>query len=87
MREGEQSALQAAVAAGYVGASETLAATEGHYNFFESLISGRDMNSDVPPSDRFRKMFPAQANADANRSSVATVTVTPNADADTEARC
>ena len=40
--------------------------SDNHYNFFESLISGRSLNSNVEdnhveqPSDRFRKIFPAQ---------------------------
>ena len=41
--------------------AQTLASTDAHYNFFESLISGRDVHSNLAPSDRFRKMFPAQA--------------------------
>ena len=65
MREGTEAALDSAKAAGYVGADESCDASDAHYNFFESLISGRDMHSDTPPSDRFRKMFPAQVIKDA----------------------
>ena len=60
MREGLDAALDAAKANDYVAADETCTATEAHYNFFESLISGRDPHGALPPSDRFRKMFPAQ---------------------------
>ena len=34
--------------------------SEAHYNFFESLISGRDINSDQSPGENFRRIFPAQ---------------------------
>ena len=66
MRESLDAALAAAAAQGYVAADESCATTEGHYNFFESLVSGRDMHDESrPPSDKFRKMFPAQIIKDA----------------------
>merc|ERR1712106_63119 len=39
---------------------EKLAGSEDHYNFFDSLISGRDLNSNQEVSERFKKIFPAQ---------------------------
>ena len=65
MRESLTVALEAAKTVGYVAPTETCEATEAHYNFFESLISGRDMHSPTPPSDQFRRMFPAQVIKDA----------------------
>ena len=65
MRESLAVALDAAKAKGYLAADERCTASEGHYNFFESLISGRDMHGPLPPSDRFRAMFPAQVIKDA----------------------
>mmetsp|Transcript_55591 Transcript_55591/g.110412 ORF Transcript_55591/g.110412 Transcript_55591/m.110412 type:complete len:464 (-) Transcript_55591:116-1507(-) len=35
------------------------------YNYFESLISGRDMHGPILPSERLRAMFPAQVIKDA----------------------
>jgi uncharacterized iron-regulated protein len=66
MTEGEQVALETAKAAGYLGTTEALGSSEAHYSFFESLISGRDLHGTLPPSDRFRKMFPAQVIKDAS---------------------
>ena len=38
-----------------------LKGSEFHYNVFESLITGRPLSSiDQPPTDQFRKIFPAQ---------------------------
>lgn len=65
MRESVDAALEAAKAANYVRGDETCAATEAHYGFFESLLTGRPISSDSPPSERFRAMFPAQVIKDA----------------------
>ena len=61
MRQSLGAALEAAKAQGYVRADEDCAATEEHYSFFESLLTGRNPHdTSTPPSDRFRSMFPAQ---------------------------
>lgn len=47
--------------------SETLIGSEEHYNYFESLISGRDMhNKATPATESVRKMFPAQVIKDSS---------------------
>jgi hypothetical protein len=52
MREGVEAGLTAAKEKDFVAPNETLDGTEEHYNFFDSLISGRDMNNkDTPPGD------------------------------------
>ena len=66
MREGVEAALAAARDKGYVSTSEDCAATEAHYSFFESLLTGRSPHDErTPPSDQFRRMFPAQVIKDA----------------------
>lgn len=65
MRESTAAALCAAKAKGYVSESEDCAATDAHYSFFESLLTRRSVHGAVPPSERFRKMFPAQVLKDA----------------------
>ena len=68
MRESAEAALTAAKSAGHVGPHETLRATEEHYGFFESLLTQRSLHNQppLPPSDKFRKMFPAQVIKDAS---------------------
>jgi uncharacterized iron-regulated protein len=67
MREGLEAGLAQAKEKDYVAPNETLIGSEEHYNFFDSLISGRDMNNkNTPPGDQFRKMFPAQVIKDAS---------------------
>ena len=65
MRESTAAALEAARAHDYVGADERCDASEAHYNFFESLLTGRSPHGSAPPTDQFRKMFPAQVIKDA----------------------
>jgi SAM-dependent methyltransferase/uncharacterized iron-regulated protein len=66
MREGLQPALAAAKAKGYVADSEECAGTDDHYNFFESLLTGRCMHDTTrPPCSTYRAMFPAQIIKDA----------------------
>lgn len=60
MREGLEKTLPIAIEKGFVGSDETCEGSEDHYNYFESMISGRDMHdASCPPTDNFRKMFPA----------------------------
>eukprot|EP00588_Corethron_pennatum_P016712 CAMPEP_0194310140 /NCGR_PEP_ID=MMETSP0171-20130528/7069_1 /TAXON_ID=218684 /ORGANISM="Corethron pennatum, Strain L29A3" /LENGTH=644 /DNA_ID=CAMNT_0039063619 /DNA_START=155 /DNA_END=2089 /DNA_ORIENTATION=- len=73
MKEGKEKALQAASKAGFISKYETLEGTDQHYNFFESLLTGRNIydsngnDSAEEMSDRFReKMFPAQIIKDAS---------------------
>ena len=70
MKEGIDSALNAAVKSGYISPNETLKGTDAHYNFFEGLLTGRnihDKNTLKYITDRFRtKMFPAQILKDAS---------------------
>ena len=65
MRESVSAALDAAKAKGFVAADETCEATDAHYSFFESLLTGRSVHSTDLPTDRFRKLFPAQVIKDA----------------------
>ena len=60
VKEGEEKAYDAVVELGYLKEEEKLCGSEDHYNFFDSLISGRDLNTDQEVSDRFKKIFPAQ---------------------------
>ena len=60
VREGEEAAYQEVMRLGWMEESDRIAGTEQHYNFFDSLISGRDLGSADPPSERFRRIFPAQ---------------------------
>jgi ubiquinone/menaquinone biosynthesis C-methylase UbiE len=70
MKEGLDSAIKAASDAGYISAGEKLTGSDSHYNFFESLMTGRNMHMDPKgesATDRFRaKMFPAQIIKDAS---------------------
>jgi len=60
MKDGEEKSLEAARQDGFLDPQEPyMKGSENHYNFFESLISGRDMLT-LPPNDRFRGIFPAQ---------------------------
>jgi hypothetical protein len=66
MREGVAPALAAAKAKGYVAEDETCFGSDAHYNFFESLLTGRRMHDySSPPADTYRGMFPAQIIKDA----------------------
>ena len=67
MRESADAAVRAAHAKGYLADDETLAATDAHYDFFESLLTGRRLHATPrrEPTDRFRQMFPAQVIKDA----------------------
>ena len=60
MREGEESAYNSAIDCGYLEEKDKLEGSEAHYNYFESLISGRDVNSGTAPGENFRRIFPAQ---------------------------
>ena len=62
MRGQLDTVLAEAKAKGYIGPEERCVGSEGHYSMFESLISGRDLHNPdgPPPSEQFRKMFPAQ---------------------------
>jgi SAM-dependent methyltransferase/uncharacterized iron-regulated protein len=67
MREGLQPALTAAKAKGYIADDETCHGSDAHYNFFESLLTGRSMHdASRPPVDTYRDMFPAQVIKDAS---------------------
>jgi SAM-dependent methyltransferase/uncharacterized iron-regulated protein len=58
MRESPEAALAAARDKGYVSDAESLDATDAHYDFFESLLTGRNRHATPPmaPTDKFRKM-------------------------------
>ena len=69
MKEGKEKAIEEARRAGFIAPHETLEGTDQHYNFFESLLTGRNIHQDPHGemvSDRFRKMFPAQIIKDAS---------------------
>ena len=59
--QGLESALDEAIARGYVRADEDCAASEAHYNAFEALCTGRNMHDpSVAPTGLARRLFPAQ---------------------------
>ena len=60
VKEGEDAAYSSAKDNNYLEEVDRIPGTEEHYNFFESLISGRDVTSDTPPGENFRRIFPAQ---------------------------
>ena len=60
LAEGLEPTLQRAKDFGFLSADETCNGTEAHYDFFESLMTGRDMNSGTQPSNLARRLFPAQ---------------------------
>lgn len=68
-KRGFAEGLRRAVAEGSLSPSAPAALLcdpeEAHYNAFEALISGRDLRAKDPPSDRYRRIFPAQALTDA----------------------
>jgi len=70
MKEGIDTAVDAARKSGFISPNETLQGTDAHYNFFEGLLTGRnihDQNAAEYITDRFRsKMFPAQILKDAS---------------------
>jgi uncharacterized iron-regulated protein len=61
MKEGEQSAIKAAVAADLIPCTESIEGSDFHYNMFESMITQRDLyDESLQPTDQFRnKMFKA----------------------------
>ena len=66
VKEGADAALAAAKEKNYLGADETCNGTAEHYDYFDSLISGRDLHDkDQKPGERFRRIFPAQIMKDA----------------------
>ena len=60
VREGEETAYSSAIDSGYLEEKDRMEGSEAHYNYFESLISGRDINSGQSPGENFRRIFPAQ---------------------------
>ena len=70
MREGPEKAIKEASDAGFISKDERLDGTDAHYNYFESLLTGRNIHMDPngdSATNRFRaKMFPAQIIKDAS---------------------
>ena len=61
VKDGEEAAYQSAIEENYLAEKDRMPGSEAHYNFFESLISGRDLNSqEQTAGDNFRRIFPAQ---------------------------
>ena len=60
VKEGEECAYLEAIKNEYLEEKDKMNGSEEHYNFFESLISGRDPNSDQSIGENFRRIFPAQ---------------------------
>ena len=60
VKEGEEFAYLEAMKNDYLEEQDKMIGSEEHYNFFESLISGRDPNSDQTVGENFRRIFPAQ---------------------------
>ena len=62
VKEGTEVALEAAKSKDYVSSEENCQGSTQHYDYFESLISGRDLHDKgQKPGERFRHIFPAQA--------------------------
>ena len=62
VKEGTEVALKAAKSKDYVNSDENCQGSAKHYDYFESLISGRDLHDKgQKPGERFRHIFPAQA--------------------------
>lgn len=61
MQQGEEGAIKAALEKDYLHPeTNSLEGSEYHYNFFESMISGRNMHDEsLKPNDNFRKIFKA----------------------------
>ena len=70
MKEGEETAYEKVIELGYMAKKDMLEGTDQHYDFFESLISGRNLDSWIDPSDRYRKIFLAQILKDCVMASV-----------------
>jgi len=67
MKDGIDVALKASRNLGFISENEKLQGTDAHYNFFEGLLTGRDIHNLETPTERFRaKMFPAQILKDAS---------------------
>ena len=62
---GLSKALRTAKTRGYIHPNEACEGSEAHYNFFESLITGRSQ-ADPEVSDSFRQLFPAKQLRDAS---------------------
>jgi uncharacterized iron-regulated protein len=64
--------LQEAKERGYIPEHETCEGSEAHYNYFESLLTGRDMHvqGGAKVKDTYRKMFPAQVIKDCSMAMV-----------------
>ncbi len=61
VREGQEKALELALQRGFLqNQDQFIPGSEEHYNYFESLITGRNIILDPKPSENFRKIFPAQ---------------------------
>lgn len=59
--DGLESALDEAVASGYLRPDEDCSGSEAHYNAFEALCTGRNMHDpSVAPTGLARRLFPAQ---------------------------
>jgi len=70
VKEGEDVAYDRVIELGYMAKQDIHRGTSQHYDFFESLISGRDLSSGEEPGDRFEKIFPAQILKDCVMASV-----------------
>jgi len=61
VREGYEKGVLQAIEEGSLRTSQDyILGTEEHYNVFESMISGRNLNSSDNPTDDYRRIFPAQ---------------------------
>ena len=61
VKEGEEIVLPELKTLGYVNKIGLSPGSENHYNFFESLISGRNIQTEFEEvGERFKRIFPAQ---------------------------
>ena len=70
VKEGEDIAYENVIKLGYMDTEDVDKGSDDHYDFFESLISGRDLSSDEEPGEQFKKIFPAQVLKDSVMASV-----------------
>jgi len=59
MKEGEEEAYKQVIEAGYMDPEDKIKGSEQHYDFFESLLTGRRVGGEEP-GEQWRRIFPAQ---------------------------
>jgi uncharacterized iron-regulated protein len=65
---GKERTLAMAKARRYIAEDEKCESSEPHYNYFESMLTGRNMHTMPFPSSQFRNLFPVQLIKDCSMS-------------------